>query len=395
MNNVVISNFKVFLEEQHYSKGTIAGYIRAVKDLDDPPSSPALLIEYIDKALSSKKATVSDPCFKTERTALNRLYSWLSGIELKHARKQAGILETKSCILKQYRDYCCSFLHLTQAVTDASVREVKLFTLYISDDIDSINWGSVTADDVVCFLSEARANLRISSLGITVTAIRRFYRFLQYMDMDVHPSVLILPLSTPDWGKNSYLPTVLSETDYIKLENIEFPDTAVGNRDRAVLLCFMELGLRCSEVSKLLLSDIKWNRGAIVISKTKNHCERELPLSVKLGKALEKYVIYHRPDNGEQLFFQSSRFGNKPVTTETVRSIVRRIYAKSNISGWWIGTHTLRRTVGSRLHNAGNGLKSVSDLLGHASINTSKAYVRVDVKALKSIAGAWPGKEVL
>ena len=122
------------------------------------------------------------------------------------------------------------------------------------------------------------------------------------MDMDVHPSVLILPLSTPDWGKNSYLPTVLSETDYIKLENIEFPDTAVGNRDRAVLLCFMELGLRCSEVSKLLLSDIKWNRGAIVISKTKNLCERELPLSVKLGKALEKYVIYHRPDNGEQLF---------------------------------------------------------------------------------------------
>ena len=122
-----------------------------------------------------------------------------------------------------------------------------------------------------------------------------------------------------------------------------------------------------------MLSDIRWNKGSVVISKTKTHYERELPISKRLGEALEKYVISYRPNTGNHLFFQSYRSGYRPVITETVRSIIRRVFEKVGIDGWWVGTHAIRRSVGSRLHNAGNGLKSVSDLLGHKSINTSKA----------------------
>lgn len=398
MTATIIEDFKAFLQEKDYGEGTIRGYIRAIRDLRDPPveGSTTTLIEYIDEAYALKQETLTVSNFNLARGALYRLFFLLTGTEIKEARKQAYIYDEENPLLHQYRDYCSNFLHLTKAVTDSSVREVKLFLSYLSDDTDNIGWLAVTADDVIRFLSVCRSKLRISSLGVTVTAIRRFFRFLQFQGVEVHTSILLLPLSTPDWSKNGALPKVLNESDHGRLENYEFPDTSDGCRDQAVLLCFIELGLRCSEVAKLMLSDVKWNNGSIIVSKTKTHYERELPISKKLGGVLEKYVLHYRPNNnGAQLFFQSSRFRCKPVTTETIRSIIRRVFVKAGIGGWWVGTHTLRRSVGSRLHNAGNGLKSVSDLLGHKSINTSKAYVRVDINSLKSIADTWPEKEVL
>lgn len=397
MNSTIICNFKAFLQEQNYSECTIAGYIRAVKDLIDPPEEDGIsaMIDYIDEALSVKRERLSKSSFANTRAALNRFFLWITGTELKTAIKQEHILNDENPLIHQYRDYCMSFLHLTPAVTNAASREVGLFLSYITVSSADLEWSTITADDVVRFLSEDRSELRISSLGVTATAIRRFFRFLQHQGVGIHSSILVLPLSIPDWSKGGSLPKVLSEQDFDKLVNYEFPDTPSGARDKAVLLCFLELGLRCSEVAKLMLSDIKWSSGSVVIRKTKTHYERELPLSKKLGEALENYVMHYRPDNGPQVFFQSTKCGCNPATTETIRSIIRRIFAKVGIDGWWIGTHTIRRSVGSRLHNAGNGLKAVSDLLGHNSINTSKAYVRVDVKSLESIADTWPEKEAL
>ena len=397
MNATTIENFRVFLRKQNYSDGTIDGYIRAVRKLREPPvtESTEVLIGYIDEGLELMQASLSVSSYKNARSALYKLFFWLTGVEIRTARKQADIQNEESDLLQQYRCYCNNFLHLTPAVTDAAVREVKLFLLYVTDGTDGTDWSAITADDVIDFLTAERSKLRVSSLGVTVTAIRRFFRFLQYLGIKIHTSILSLPLSVPDWKKNESLPNVLSESDYAKLENYEFPDTPCGYRDRAILLCFIDLGLRCSEVSNLMLSDIRWNKGSVVISKTKTHYERELPISKRLGEALEKYVISYRPNTGNHLFFQSYRSGYRPVITETVRSIIRRVFEKVGIDGWWVGTHAIRRSVGSRLHNAGNGLKSVSDLLGHKSINTSKAYVRVDVNSLRCIADTWPGKEVL
>ena len=395
MNQTIISNYRRFLENQHYSGSTVAGYIRSLKDLDDPPDCERMdaLLQYVEKTLEATKPVLTISCYDTLRTALYKLFFFLTDIRIIEARKQAAAEEEHNNLVNQYASYCSNFLKLTPAVTSASVREVRLFVNHFSDNKGNTDWSIVTADDIVCFLSECRSELRVSSLGVTVTAIRRYFRFLQHINIEVHPSVLSLPLSIPDWGKNRSLPRVLNADSYAALEMHKFPNTATGNRDRVVLLLFMELGLRCHEVSNLLLSDINWSRSSVIIRKTKTHFERELPISTNLGEALEKYVMHYRPNNGSQLFFQAIQGRLKPATPETIRSIIRRIFKKNNISGWWIGTHAIRRSVGSRIYNAGNGLKAVSDMLGHASINTSKAYVRIDLPALKTMVESWPGRD--
>ena len=395
MNQTIISNYRRFLEEQHYSEITAAGIIRSVKDLDDPPDCESVdaLLQYVEETLETMKPVLTISCYSMLRTALYNLFFFFTGIRIMEARKQAALKGERNSLVDQYASYCSDFLNLTPIVTSASVREVRLLVNYFSDNERIADWSVVTADDIICFLSKCRSNLRVSSLGVTVTAIRRYFRFLQHINVEVHPSVLSLPLSIPDWGKNGSLPKVLDVDSYAALEKHEFPNTATGNRDRVVLLFFMELGLRCHEVSNLLLSDINWSRGSVVIRKTKTHFERELPISANLGEALEKYVMHYRPNNGPQLFFQAIQGRFKPATPETIRSIIRRIFEKDNINGWWIGTHAIRRSVGSRLYNAGNGLKTVSDMLGHASINTSKAYVRIDLAALKTMVESWPGRD--
>ena len=119
-------------------------------------------------------------------------------------------------------------------------------------------------------------------------------------------------------------------------------------------------------------------------------------MSVKLGKELEDYVLHARPIAlGSPLYFKSARRMLEPASTDNVRSVIRRLYSKVGITGWHVGTHALRRTVGSHLYNAGNDLKTVADLLGHTSVSTTKAYVRIDVESLREVASSWPGRELV
>lgn len=317
-----------------------------------------------------------------------------AGIRIRDFRKQCVAKDQYDPLMAQFTSYCRDFLHLSEPVTLAAVRETKKFLKAVVPDIHDIAWTSITANDVINYLSKERNDLCTASIGVTVTALRRFFRFLQHHDIVIHTSVLNLPLSVPAWSKGSSLPITLTKDEQSRLADYSFPSTPIGLRDYSILLCFTELGLRCSEVANLQIGDIEWNRGTIIVRKTKTHAERELPMSVKLGKALENYVLHARPVSlGSPLYFKSARRMLEPASTDNVRSVIRRLYIKVGITGWHVGTHALRRTVGSHLYNAGNDLKIVADLLGHTSVSTTKAYVRIDVESLRVVASPWPGRE--
>ena len=397
MNQTTIDQFQDFLKDHGLKESSIAGYIRSIRDLSEPDDAddPELLLLYLEGILSSKKTILGLSSYRSLGVALRALFFMKTGILFKDYLKQRIPDDQYSPILEQYADYCHSFLNLTSVVTDASVRETRLLLETVIPDMNNVVWSEITATDIISFLEKKRTNLSVASIGVTVTAIRRFFRFLQHNDFAVHSSILKLPLSIPVWSKNNKLPVTLTPDAHERLTTYTFPDTPKGLRNRAILYCFTELGLRCCEVSNLHLTDVKWNCGTIVIRKSKTHAERELPMSIKLGQALEEYVLHSRPKQlGDHLFYKS-KYRNEPSTPESVRSVIRQLYNKLDISGWHTGTHALRRTLGSHLYNSGNSLKAVADLLGHSSISATKAYVRIDIESLRSVASAWPMEGVL
>lgn len=396
MNTATIEQYREFLLSRNYVSSTINGYIRVIANLEEPPTSndSRALLDYVDSAIRNQKETLSESNHKVLQASLNAFFNMRTGQFINEYRKQCIPEDVYDNFLKPYRDYCQGFLHLSPVVTRASIRETKLFLKAITDDPNLVEWVGITAREVVTFLKTERSDLSTASLGVTVTAIRRFFRFLQHNDYEINMSILLLPLSVPNWSKNSKLPVTLSKEYQERIYNHVFPDTSIGLRDRAILFCFTELGLRCSEVANLQLNDILWNTGTIVIRKTKTHAERELPLSNKLGKALEQYVLQARsPQLGAPLFYKSKYRVNEPASTENIRGVIRRLFARNDISGVWLGTHALRRTVGSQLYSKGNSLKTVADLLGHTSVSSTKAYVRIDIEALQTVASNWPRRD--
>lgn len=397
MRLTTINQFAAFLQSQNYADQTIRHYVGIIGDLDDPPTADDganALYAYINHVLNQNKPVLSKSCFASFRASLNALFLMRTGIPVKEYRSQLFQPDEYDFFLQMYGDYCRVFLRLTEPVTLASIREVKAFLKAVAPDIQKMEWSSVTADDVIRYLRTYRSGLSVASLGVTVTAIRRFFRFLQYKDQTIHGSILTLPLSVPAWSKGVSLPIVLSVEEQEKLNECSFPKTPTGLRDHLILLCFTELGLRCSEVAELQMSDISWHRGTILIRPTKTRQQRELPISAKLGAALEDYILYARPKNlGKYLFFKKEMQIFLPASVETIRGVIRRTFDKNGITGWHVGTHALRRTFGSRLYSTGNNLKTVADLLGHTSVSTTKAYIRIDAAALRIVESSWPRRK--
>lgn len=111
----------------------------------------------------------------------------------------------------------------------------------------------------------------------------------------------------------------------------------------------------------------------------------------RLGQALEDYVIYHRGTSDTNLLFLNiGRLNGLPVNRKKVGRIIRQAFQKLNITGWWKGTHTIRRTAASKIYNSGNSLKLTADILGHSEIETTTTYTRIDVESLSYLAGQWP-----
>lgn len=393
MQQTTIEMFLEFLQKQNHTKITVNSYVRLIRDLAEPPETddPKDLLSFIDDALSLKKAILNRASFSSARASLSSFFFMKTGMHIKEYRKQCIPKDTYDPLMEQYGSYCRDFLHLTEPVTLAAIREVKAFLKIVVPEPSKADWLDVTADDVVAYLDAERSRLCTASLGVTVTAIRRFFRFLNHNGQQVHNSILSLPLSVTAWSKGGSLPIILSAEQRNKLETCTFPKTPIGFRDRLILCCFTELGLRCSEVANLQMDDIIWHSGTIIIRSTKTRSQRELPISAAFGKALEEYVIYARPKSlGNKLFFKSEYQMELPASTENIRSAIRRLYEKTGISGWHVGTHALRRTMGSRLYSAGNDLKTVADFLGHSSVSATKAYVRIDVDSLKEVTSSWP-----
>ncbi len=79
------------------------------------------------------------------------------------------------------------------------------------------------------------------------------------------------------------------------------------------------------------------------------------------------------------------------MSRENVRYVIRNAFEKERITGYWKGTHALRRTAASKIFNNGTGLKLTADILGHESLDSTKSYIKVDFEYLKGVAASWPG----
>lgn len=189
----------------------------------------------------------------------------------------------------------------------------------------------------------------------------------------------------------SALPRYLSADDVERVIASCDRASALGRRDRAILLLLARLGLRAGDIVQLRLGDIDWKAAWIHVS-GKSRRESRLPLTHEVGEALSTYVMAGRPPADVDVVFLRSRAPFRPFRSHcAVSVIVDRAFARAGIVRPSRGAaHLLRHSVATSMLRQGASLQDVAAVLRHRSVTTTEIYAKVDVTALGRIAQPWP-----
>jgi site-specific recombinase XerD len=147
--------------------------------------------------------------------------------------------------------------------------------------------------------------------------------------------------------------------------------TALGSRNRAIILLFFDTGMRLSELANLIVPDIDFERGAILIREGKGQKQRIVHMGSYCQKAVWRWVTIFRESSTNSLFVNRE---GQPLQARAVQSLIKRSCTRASVAGNG-GCHRLRHTFSIEFLRAGGDLMSLQYLLGHSSLEMVKRYL--------------------
>lgn len=215
-----------------------------------------------------------------------------------------------------------------------------------------------------------------------VSAIRGLHRFLVAEDFAAtDPTVL---LESP--GRSRAMPKALTIDEVQRLLDAPDRSTPLGKRDIALLEFLYGTGARVSEATDLDLLDLDLDEAQAVVT-GKGAKQRAVPLGSYAVAALRAYlparreIIAGRRDPGA--VFVNGRGGR--LSRQGVWRIVRGHARRAGIPPGEVSPHVLRHSTATHMVEGGADLRTVQELLGHASISTTQTYTRVTPRHLYEV----------
>ncbi len=217
-----------------------------------------------------------------------------------------------------------------------------------------------------------------STVARKISTIRTFFNYMcREGNLVNNPGKMV---STPKRGKT--LPKFLSVDEADRLLGTPVGNDSMSVRDRAILETFYSAGLRIGEIVAINIEDLNLSDGLIKV-KGKGRKERIVPVGEKAVGAIKKYLTTSQLTNTlpfKPLFL--NKYG-KRITTRSVHRIVDK-YKK--LSGLWdITPHSLRHSFATHLLEGGADLRSVQEMLGHASLSTTQRYTHISMDKLMEV----------
>jgi site-specific recombinase XerD len=217
-----------------------------------------------------------------------------------------------------------------------------------------------------------------------LAAIRGLYGFLVRTDRaGSNPAELV---SSPK--RSEKLPTVLSTEQMRSLLEQIPARTPLELRDRAMLELAYSCGLRCEEIVNLDVGALDFETEQLRVL-GKGAKERLLPVGEPAQRALRRYLDKSRhalaTDRREQALFLS-KSGRRLSNSDVTRRL--GLWAREAALAAGVSPHALRHSFATHLLEGGADLRTIQELLGHASISTTQVYTRVDAARLRDTYAA-------
>lgn len=303
-----------------------------------------------------------------------------------------GGVEARTESQGQFRAYVADFVSYLASVRNLSPHTVRAY----ESDLDAyLSWAEregidpldVTHRELRSFLAElSRARYTTRTINRHLSAVRALYRWLLHEGLTTRDAAAAV--ASPKLAKT--LPKTMSDTDVARLLESVDVESAAGLRDRAFLELLYASGARISEIAGLDVRDVDV-RSAQVRLFGKGSKERIVPLYDSCLSWVERYLGESRPEllakrrdgSPSQALFLSTR-GNR-MSAAALRTCFERHVQSAGLDSS-LTPHAMRHSFATELLGGGADMRSVQELLGHASLSTTQIYTHLSVDRLKDAA---------
>lgn len=268
-------------------------------------------------------------------------------------------------------------LHAERGLADATVaayrRDLRQYLRFLDG-------AEPDPDRVSAFVASLHdRGLAASTIARKIAAVRGLHRFLLaegYRGED--PTVLV---ETP--RRSASLPKALTVDEVLRLLDAPDAATPAGRRDRALLEFLYATGARVAEAVALDQLDLDLDGGTALL-RGKGGKQRIVPVGRPALEAITAYLpdrlALRRPGRDDGAVFLNLRGGR--LTRQGVWEIVRRHGRRAGLGIGRLSPHVLRHSAATHMVEGGADLRTVQEMLGHASISTTQVYTRVSPQHL-------------
>lgn len=245
--------------------------------------------------------------------------------------------------------------------------------------------------DSIAFIRQESKRMAPPAVKGVATGLRSFLRFCEFRG-EVPAGLAASVPSVATWTTTPPIPKAIAAEHAQRAIDSCNRLTAVGLRDRAVLLLLARLGLRACEIIRLTLDDIDWDQAQLRIH-GKGGREGLLPLPADVGTAIAAYLQHGRPTCEDRHLFLRSMAPIRGLLdgSDGVGSIVRYALERAKVDAPHRGSHQFRHALAAQMLRHGASLTEIGQVLRHRSPQTTSIYAKVDLEALRTVAMAWPG----
>ena len=282
-------------------------------------------------------------------------------------------------LIEKYISYISGERGLAKNSIESYKRDLYQFLEFVQEAMGIKDVENIRRADIREYVSALiQYGFSKKSVERKLSALRGFFKYLKRIQ--VISSNPVLGIQNPK--EERYLPMVIPEKRINEMLDNWIPESIMEARDKSIIELMYSSGLRASEVISLKWENLDLKTMELRV-KGKGGKERIVPLGKRAREALEVYVNFLGDRINKSNFIFLNRFGKKLSRKGLWLIIKKRFETMALMYG--VHPHTLRHSFATHLLNHGADLRSIQELLGHASLATTSIYTNLSIQSLREI----------
>lgn len=289
--------------------------------------------------------------------------------------------------VREFIEYICGTKNYSEHTATAYETDIRDFLHFYERFIGGdISIADMARADTICFRSyladRGRRGLAHKSTARALSSLRGFYKYLARHHGIKNDAIgLISSPKVPRKLSKAIEPTDVDNMKTAIMET-EGDNPWIAARDWALVVLIFGCGLRISEALRLKNADVR-GRPDVLRILGKGSKERIVPVLPAVYDAIEKYIAVRPFGNAPtDELFRSVR--GLPMSSRMAEKVVEKLRHYLQLPDY-VTPHALRHTFATALLAGGADLRSLQELLGHASLSTTQLYTRVNMAEISNI----------